>query len=129
MQQCKSDVPTNSKPHRSTNAFPGLKRCCVRALSAVDARLGDLLELPFLGELAREDVEVTDDLLARAGDGLLRSDGAVGLHAHDHLGNVGVRNLVGGEGDLLHLEERGVDEIAERVILLLEREDFAIRHS
>lgn len=94
--------------------------------SSLAAGLGDLLQLHFLGKLAAEDLEVLDDIAAGVDDGLLGSDGAIGADAQLEAGEERVRHLVAGERDVLVLVQTRGQQVGERMVLLIEREDGSI---
>jgi hypothetical protein len=106
-----------------------LKRITL-ACNPVRLALADnLLAEPFGLEAAVQDVQIRDDILAAADDSLLGCDGAVGLDAQLEGGEERVGNLVGGEDDVLVLEEALGEEVAERVVFLVEREDGRVGYT
>lgn len=117
---CIVRIPPSSLRARSSKRIT-LARDPVR-LALAD----NLLAEPFGLEAAVEDVQIRDDVLAAADNSLLGCDGAVGLYAQLESGEEGVGNLVGGEDDVLVLEEALGEEVAERVVFLVEREDGCV---
>lgn len=106
-----------------------LKRITL-ARNPVRLALADnLLAEPFCLEAAVQDVQIRDDILAAADDSLLGCDGAVGLDAQLEGSKKRVGNLVGGEDDVLVLEEALGEEVAERVVFLVEREDGCVGYT
>lgn len=83
----------------------------------------DALAEPFGGEAPAKNIEVCDDVLAALDDGLFGSHRAIGLNAEFERGEEGMRDLVGGEEDVLVAEETLGEEVAESVILFVEFED------
>nr|POE63291.1 hypothetical protein CFP56_04194 [Quercus suber] len=94
--------------------------------AAVD---GDLLELELLGELLVELLQLVDEVLAGLHDGLLGRDGAVGLDAQLEHREQRMRHLVGGEDDVRRLDELRPQQVAQRVVLLVEREHGRVGHA
>jgi hypothetical protein len=70
--------------------------------------------------------QVVNDLAAGVDDRLLGCNGAVGLDAELEGREEGVGHLVGGEHDGVVLEEALREEVAERVVLLVEGEDGGV---
>ena len=120
---CIVRIPPSSLRARSSKRIT-LARDPVR-LALAD----NLLAEPFGLEAAVEDVQIRDDVLAAADDSLLGCDGAVGLYAQLKSGEERVGNLVGGKDNVLVLEEALGEEVAERVVLLVEREDGCVGNS
>jgi hypothetical protein len=120
---CIVRIPPSSLRARS------LKRITL-ARNPVRLALADnLLAEPFRLEAAVQDVQIRDDVLAAADDSLLGCDGAVGLDAQLESSEERVGNLVGGEDDVLVLEEALGEEVAERVVFLVEREDGCVGYT
>ena len=82
----------------------------------------DPLTEPLRREARAQRVQVINDILAALGDGVFRSDGAVGRDAELEAGEERVRDFVGGEGDAGVFEKALGEEIRESVVLFVERE-------
>lgn len=89
----------------------------------------NLLQLPFLSEFLIELLELSYKVLACLDDCVSRAQLPVCLHAHVEDGEQRVRDLVGGEDDVRGFDELRAEEIAERVVLLVESEHGRIRNA
>ena len=89
----------------------------------------DLLAKPFSLETAVQDVQILDDILAASDDSLFWCNCAVGLYTEFEGREKRVGHLVGGEDDVLVLEQALRKEVAKRVILLVECEDGSVGHT
>jgi hypothetical protein len=92
------------------------------SLALADDALAEPLSLEALVELG----EILNDVAAAMDDRLLGCDGAVGLDAELEGREEGVRHLVGGEHDGGVLEEALREQVAEGVVLLVERKDSRV---
>jgi hypothetical protein len=90
--------------------------------TVADNALADPLGLEAVVQL----LQILNDVAATANDGLLGCDAAVGLHAELEGCEERMGNLVGGEDDVVVLEEALRKEIAKGMILLVEREDGGV---
>ena len=88
---------------------------------------GHLLQLKLLGELLVELLKFSDELATGLDNGGLGSDLAVGVDAELKSGEEGVRDFVGGEGDVLHAEQLVAQHVGEGVVLLVECEESGVR--
>lgn len=85
-----------------------------------------LLQLELLGELLVEFLELGDELTAGLDQGRLGGDLAVGVDAELEGGEQRVRDLVGGEGDVLEAEELVAQHVGESVVFFVEREQGGV---
>ena len=111
------------------HALRSLERITLSRNPVCLALANNLLAEPFRLEAAVQNVQIRDDILAAADDSLLGCDGAVGLDAQLEGSKKRVGNLVGGEDDVLVLEEALGEEVAERVVFLVEREDGCVGYT
>jgi hypothetical protein len=81
-----------------------------------------LLELELLRELLIKFLQLGDEFATGFDDGGFRCDVAVGVNAELEGRKERVRDLVGGEGDVLHAEELVAEHVCEGVIFLIECE-------
>jgi hypothetical protein len=81
-----------------------------------------LLELELLRELLIKFLQLGDEFATGFDDGGFRCDVAVGVDAELEGRKERVRDLVGGEGDVLHAEELVAEHVCEGVIFLIECE-------
>jgi hypothetical protein len=94
------------------------------ARNALSFALADNLLAEPLGVKALLQLfEVADYVLAAPDDGILGGDGAVGGDAQLEGREQRMGDLVGGEDDVVVLEETLRKEVAERVVLLVKGED------
>lgn len=82
-----------------------------------------LAQLELLGELAREGAQVLDEIVAGRDDGVLGSDLAVGLHTQEELGDQWMRDLVSSKQHVGVLQQTRAQQVAQRVVLFVERKD------
>lgn len=87
----------------------------------------NLLELPLLGELLIQHLQLLHQLLASLHHRLLRADLSIRLHAKLEGSEERVRDLVAGEEDVLGLHELCAEEVAEGVVFLVEGEHRCVR--
>lgn len=85
-----------------------------------------LLQLELLGELLVEFLELGDELTAGLDQGRLGGDLAVGVDAELKGGEQRMRDLVGGEGDVLEAEELVAQHVGEGVVFFVEREQGGV---
>jgi hypothetical protein len=85
------------------------------------------VELPLAGELLAEDMEIGDQSRASLKQRFLGGGLVVRLHAQIELGKQRVRDLVGGEDDVLVLQQGSAEEVTESVVLAVEGEDRGVR--
>lgn len=85
-----------------------------------------LLELELLGELLIELVKLGDELAAGLDEGVLRGDLAVGVDAQLEGGEERVRDLVGGEGDVVGAVQLVAQHVGQRVVFLVEGEERGV---
>lgn len=96
--------------------------------NALGFTLGDnLLAEPLLLEAVVESLKILNNVPASADDGVFGGDGAIGLDAELEGSEERVGHLVRGEADVVVLEEALGEQVAERMILLVEGEDGGIR--
>jgi hypothetical protein len=81
-----------------------------------------LLELELLRELLVELLQFGDEFATGFDDGGFGCDVAVGVDAELESREERVRDLVGGEGDVLHAVELVAEHVCEGVVLLVECE-------
>jgi hypothetical protein len=86
----------------------------------------NLLAEPLRLEALLQHLEVLDDVLAALDDGVLRGDGAVGRDAKLEGREERMGDLVCGEDNEVILEEALGEEIAKRVVFLVEGEDGGV---
>lgn len=97
------------------------------ALLALRLALADnALAEPLLLEAIIELLKVLDHVATAANNSFLGGNGTVRLNAKLEHGEQRMWNLVGGEDNLIVLEEALREEVAERVVLLVECEDGRI---
>lgn len=96
------------------NVFPS-------QISVSSAR--NLLQLPFLGELLIQLLQVLHNIGTGLDDGLLGRQTAVCLYSELEVGEQRMRYSVRGEDDLWRFDESAAEEIAECVVFFLEEED------
>jgi len=94
--------------------------------SAVGHVGSHLLEFEFLRELLVELLQLSDELTAGFDDCGFGSDVAVGVDAELEGRKERVRDLVGGEGDVLHAVELVAEHVGEGVIFLVESEESGV---
>ena len=97
-----------------------------RNLKSITALTSNLLELPFLGKLLIESLQLLNQVSTSSDDGILRSEGSIGLDAQLKGSEQRVRDFVGGEEDVGRLCEFGAEEVGEGVIFLVEGEDSCV---
>jgi hypothetical protein len=85
------------------------------------------LAQPLGREALLQLLEVLNDVATALDDGVLGGNGAVGGDAQLEGREEWVRNLVGGEDNVLVLEEALGNEVAERVVFAVEGEDGRVR--
>jgi hypothetical protein len=85
-----------------------------------------LLEFEFLRELLVELLQLSDELAAGFDDCGFGCDFAVGVDAELEGRKERVRDLVGGEGDVLHAVELVAEHVGEGVIFLVESEESGV---
>ena len=93
---------------------------------AINTSVCDLLQLPLLCELSAEDAEIIDDISTRDHNRFLGCPLAVGRHSEIEVREERMWYNVSGEDDLGIFVKTLRDEVAERVILLVESEDCRI---
>ena len=86
----------------------------------------NLLQLPLLGELLIEHLQLLDELLTRADDRLLGTDLPIRLHAQFEGGEERVRDLVAGEEDVRVFGEVRAEQVAQGVVFFVEREEGGV---
>lgn len=85
-----------------------------------------LLELEFLRELLIELLQLSDEFTAGFDDSSFGCDFAVGVDAELESREERVRDLVGGEGDVLHAVELVAEHVGEGVVFLVESEESGV---
>lgn len=96
---------------------------------AIHTSVRDLLQFPLLCELSAQDAEVIDDISTRDHYRLLRSPLAVGRHSEIEVCEERMWYYVSGEDHLGIFVKTLGDEVAEGVILFVEREDCRVRYT
>lgn len=91
-------------------------------LTIGDDALGD----PLGSEAVAQYVQFGDNVLAALGDGLLGCDGPIGSDAQFEASEQRMRDFVGGEVDVGVLVQALGEEVAERVVFLVEGEDSGV---
>lgn len=86
----------------------------------------ELCELPFTGELFGQGAEVLDDALAGGGERFLGAYDGIGGDAESEGGEEGVRDFIGGEDNVVRVEEGGREEVAESMVFAGEDEDGGV---
>jgi hypothetical protein len=86
----------------------------------------DLLELPFLGELLIQSLQLLNQVSTSSDDGVLGSEWSIGLDTQFKGCEQRVRDFVGGEQDVGWLCEFGTEEVGEGVVFLVEGEDCCV---
>ena len=81
---------------------------------------------PLGVEAHLEHLEVLHNVPAASEDSILGCDRAVGRDAQLERGKERVRNLVGRKGDFLVLEQPLREQVAQRVVLLVEGENGSV---
>src|SRR5690242_18706138 len=119
-------LPSPSLPFPSL-PFPSPSRQRLKPLplarNPVRLALADnLLAQPLGLETAVQDVQILHNVLARADDGFLGGDGAVGLDAQLKGREEGVRDFVGGEDNVYVFEQPLREELAVGVVSFVEGE-------
>lgn len=99
-----------------------IKRVTSNVKTAVWRVGNHLLQLELLRELLVQLLQLGDELSAGLDDGGLGRDVAVGVDAELEGREKRVRDLVGGEGDVLHAVELVAEEVGERVVFFVESE-------
>ena len=87
---------------------------------------GNLLQLPLLGELLIEHLQLLDELLTRADHRLLGTDLPIGLHAQFEGGEEWVWDLVAGEEDVRVFGEVRAEQVAQGVVFFVEGEEGGV---
>jgi hypothetical protein len=87
----------------------------------------NLLAEPLSREALLQQLEVLDNVPAALDDGILGCDGAVGRDAELEGRKERMRNLVCREDDVVVFEETLRQQVAERVVFLVEGEDGRVR--
>jgi hypothetical protein len=109
--------------HLARSSLEGILLACLAlGLALAD----DLLAEPLGGEALLQLLEVLDDIAAALDDRILGRDGAVGRDTQLKGREERVGDLVGGEDDVVVLEEALREKVAEGVVLLIEREDGGV---
>lgn len=85
-----------------------------------------LLELELLGELLVKLSEFGDELATGLDEGVLRGDLAVGVDAQLEGGEKRVRDLVGGEGDVVGAVQLVAHHVGQGVVFLVEGEERGV---
>ena len=117
-------------PEACSNSHSVLRNQVRQHQSNVESTVGHvgshLLEFEFLRELLVELLQLSDELTASLDDGGFGSDVAVGVDAELEGRKERVRDLVGGEGDVLHAVELVAEHVGEGVIFLVESEESGV---
>lgn len=87
---------------------------------------GHLLEFEFLRELLVEFLQLSDEFTTSLDDCGFGCDLAVGVNAELEGRKERVRDLVGGEGDVLHAVELVAEHVGEGVVFLVESEESGV---
>lgn len=85
-----------------------------------------LLEFEFLRELLVELLQLSDELTASLDDGGFGRDLTVGVDAKLKGRKERMRDLVGGEGDVIHAVQFVAEHVGEGVILFVESEQCGV---
>lgn len=117
-------------PEACSNSHSILRNQFRQHQSNVESTVGHvgshLLEFELLRELLVELLQLCDELTAGLDDGGFGSDLAVGVNAELEGRKERVRDLVSGEGDVIHAVELVAEHVGEGVIFLVESEESGV---
>jgi hypothetical protein len=98
------ETPVCSCFQRSILSISSFHRRCDpsrrRSLKSIATLTSDLLELPFLGELLIQSLQLLNQVSTSSDDGVLGSEGSIGLDTQFKGCEQRVRDFVGGEQDV-----------------------------
>ena len=104
----------------------GFSRPCSSKSQIRASLTSNLLQLPLLGELLVQLLQLLDDVGTGLDDGVLGADLSVGLDAQLDRGEEWMRRLVGCEQDVWRLDEVMAEKVADGVVLLVQSEESRI---